>query len=139
MKTEMRFVFDTNVLVSSLFFPKSKPREAFVLANKLGRIVHSEETLHELWDVMTRSKFDRFLPLSDRFDFLNGFEQRSVLVEILTSVVLCRDPKDDKFLSLAQSANATAIVSGDQDLLVLKSIFAVPILTPDQFLLDFDR
>ena len=34
-------------------------------------------------------------------------------------ITVCPDPKDDKFLSLAVSAKASAIVSGDDDLLVL--------------------
>jgi len=32
----------------------------------------------------------------------------------------CRDPQDDKFLALAASGKAAYLVTGDQDLLVLK-------------------
>ncbi|WP_419788833.1 putative toxin-antitoxin system toxin component, PIN family [Mucilaginibacter sp. X4EP1] len=34
----------------------------------------------------------------------------------------CRDPKDNKFLELAFAAEASCIVSGDQDLLILNPV-----------------
>jgi putative PIN family toxin of toxin-antitoxin system len=46
----------------------------------------------------------------------------------------CRDPKDDKFLSLAVSGGATHLVTGDKDLLALDLFEGVRILTPHAFL-----
>lgn len=48
--------------------------------------------------------------------------------------VACRDPKDDQFLALAVAANASAIVSGDDDLLVLHPLQGIDILKPAEFL-----
>ena len=42
----------------------------------------------------------------------------------------CRDPDDDMVLATALAAKATAIVSGDQDLLVPGRFRDIPILTP---------
>ena len=42
----------------------------------------------------------------------------------------CRDPRDRPFLELAVAAQADALVTGDNDLLALASVFAVPIITP---------
>ena len=100
----------------------------------IGQIVRSEETLNELWDVLVRPKFDRFLPLSDRIMLLRGYEQISHPVAVTSNMALCRDPKDDKFLNLAQDANAECITTGDKDLLVLSDSFPFAILTPAQFL-----
>ena len=98
MKTEYRFVFDTNVLVSAFFFRKGTPRQALDVALSIGSILHSDETLDELWTVLVRPKFDRFLSLDDRLALLRGFEQISVYHNVTTQVALCSDPKDDKFL-----------------------------------------
>lgn len=65
---------------------------------------------------------------------LNGFEQISFPVIPSIEVTLCRDSKDDKFLSLALSANAECFTSGDQDLLLLAGTFPIQIHTPAQFL-----
>ena len=45
----------------------------------------------------------------------------------------CRDPGDRPFLQLAVSAEADALVTGEEDLLVLAEVFSVPILTPAAF------
>lgn len=46
----------------------------------------------------------------------------------------CRDPSDNKFLELAVSGQATYIVTGDNDLLILYPVRGKPVLTPDEFL-----
>ena len=66
MKTDLKFVFDTNVIVSGFFFPKSLPRAALYSASEIGQILYSRGTLDELWDVIMRPKFDRYLPLAAR-------------------------------------------------------------------------
>jgi predicted nucleic acid-binding protein len=55
------------------------------------------------------------------------------LVEITERIVACRDPKDDKFLELAVNGRADAIVTGDDDLLVLNPFRGIPIITPAAF------
>jgi uncharacterized protein len=49
-------------------------------------------------------------------------------------VQACRDPKDDKFLELAVNGNADLIVTGDQDLLVLRQFRNILISTPADYL-----
>ncbi len=45
----------------------------------------------------------------------------------------CRDPKDDKFLEVAVHGRADAIVTGDEDLLVLHPLRGIAILTPREY------
>ena len=47
---------------------------------------------------------------------------------------ICRDPKDDFILECAETGRADLIVTGDKDLLSLKSSGATAILTPRQYL-----
>lgn len=42
MKNEIRFIFDTNVLISASLFVNSKPRQALDKATDLGIILLSE-------------------------------------------------------------------------------------------------
>jgi putative PIN family toxin of toxin-antitoxin system len=54
-------------------------------------------------------------------------------VDIDVEVTACRDPKDDKFLSLALSGSATHIVTGDADLLALHPFREIEIVSPGAF------
>ncbi len=134
MSSKIRYVFDTNVVVSSLLFENSKPAQAFNYALSYGEILLSSELLEELSDVLGRKKFDRFLTSEEREEFLETFVDRAILIDIIETVQECRDPKDDKILELALNGQAQYIVSGDKDLLVLNPFRAVKILTAEEFL-----
>ncbi|HBW57174.1 MAG TPA: putative toxin-antitoxin system toxin component, PIN family [Oscillatoriales bacterium UBA8482] len=126
-----RFVMDTNVLISALFFKSSVPFQALELAEKPGIILYSEPTFKELERVLNRSKFDKYLSQEERRVFLLKFISTSQLVNITETITVCRDEKDNKFLELA--GNANIIITGDLDLLVLNPFQSIEILTPDRF------
>lgn len=130
----MRCVFDTNVLVSALLSPGSKPRLALDRANREGNVLLSFEVLSELFAVLNRERFRRYLDEEDIRVFLNSLTLEAEWVEVEKEISVCRDPKDDKFLSLAVSGRASHIVTGDADLLVLDPFQNIQILTPDGFL-----
>lgn len=50
------------------------------------------------------------------------------------TITACRDPKDNKFLELAVSANAPCIITGDKDLLSLNPFRDIPIVSASDFL-----
>lgn len=56
------------------------------------------------------------------------------LAEVSVVVAACRDNRDNKFLELGLSGNATSIISGDSDLLVLHPFRGISIVTPQRFL-----
>jgi len=134
MTMSNRYVFDTNVIVSSLLFENSKPSKAVLFALKNGKILLSLELLEEISEVLGRKKFNRFLTSEERDAFLETFVERAILVKIIEKVQACRDPKDDKILELALNGNAQYIVSGDKDLLVLNPFRDIQIVTADEFL-----
>jgi putative PIN family toxin of toxin-antitoxin system len=99
-----------------------------------GHVLASTETIDELDEVLRRPKFNRYLKEAERLLFLAAFIRDIKIVEVTERLTECRDPKDDKFLELAVSGNATCIVSGDDDLLVLNPFRGVAILTPQEFM-----
>ncbi len=136
MKNDL-FVFDTNVLISALFNDSGTPGMALKKARSRGVLVVSDEVAAEYVSVFSRTKFDKYLPLSYRFAFIENIISNALPVIIETSILACRDPKDDKYLSLAAATNATCIVSGDTDLLILHPFQNIPILKPIEFLNNF--
>lgn len=134
MSDLLRLVPDTNVLISRLLVPRSVAAEAVRWAFDHSLILMSEHTLDELKRVLNRSKFDRYVSLEDRQSFIQQIERLYESVEIETSLSVCRDPKDDKFLDVAVSGNADIILTGDQDLLILHPFREIAIISPRQFL-----
>ena len=134
MAKQGRFVFDTNVIVSALLIKRSVARRAFDKARAAGDILLSFEVIEELFDVLGRSAFDRYIDEDDRLQFLTVLVKESTLVEISEKIKECRDPSDDKFLELSINGKADFIISGDSDLQVLNPFRKIPIVSPREFL-----
>jgi len=130
----VRYVFDTNVIISALLFENGKPAQALRYALANGEVLLSLDLLEELNEVLGRERFNRYLTSEEREDFLEALIERAVLVEITENVQECRDPKDDKVLELALNGEAQYIISGDRDLLVLHPFRDVLLITADEFL-----
>ena len=131
---KLQFVIDTNVLVSSILIKKSSSDAALKKARSLGSLLFSEATFQELQITLSRSKFDRYVSLQVRSEFIFRLRLASELVEILERVDLCRDEKDNKFLEVAINGKADYLITGDNDLFVLRSFQDVKIITINEFL-----
>jgi uncharacterized protein len=129
-----RVVFDTNVLVSAILNPNSVPSFAWSFAMNKCAILASEVTVQELYNVLYRSKFDRFLSKERREIFLEAFDDKAKNIIITRAITICRDPKDNKFLELAASGGAHYLITGDKDLLELHPFEGTDVVTPLLFL-----
>jgi len=131
---EQRVVLDTSALVSRLLLPGSVPAQAVGRAARDARLLVSRATLTELAEVLSRPKFDRYATISDRQQFLRLLCGIAEMIPVIRRVRACRDPRDDMFLEVALNGDASAIVTGDRDLLALDPFRGIPILTPAQYL-----
>lgn len=127
-------VIDTNTFISAHLLPQSITRRAFNRAQEIGLLVYSRETLSELVETFGRSKFDKYVTKDERNEVITNFELFGQLVEITSRVIVCRDPKDDKFLALAKDSRAEIIITGDKDLLALNPFDGVKIISATEFL-----
>jgi putative PIN family toxin of toxin-antitoxin system len=130
----LRFVFDTNVLISALLLPDSKPRQAFDLALQKGKGLLSFGVLAELYDVLGRKHLHRYIDEDDIQTFVAVLTRETEWVDVTEKLMVCRDPKDNKFLELAVAGGASYIVSGDSDLLALHPFRGIQIVPPHLFL-----
>jgi putative PIN family toxin of toxin-antitoxin system len=140
MKRIERVVVDTNVLVSRLLFPDSVPGRVIRAAVQFGTILVSDSTIEELTAVLSRPKFDPYLSVSQRQEFIRLLGSIAQRIPTTCTIRACRDPRDDKFLELAVSGRADVIVTGDQDLLDLNPFHGIPIIIPSEAIkLNFTR
>jgi putative PIN family toxin of toxin-antitoxin system len=135
MISRPRVVLDTNALISRLLVPDSVPARTVRRAIAEYSVLASDASIMELAEVLSRRKFDPYITVEKRKEFLRLFGRIAEHVPVLHVVRACRDPKDDKFLELAVNGSAEIIVSGDTDLLVLNPLRGIQILTPAAFLL----
>jgi uncharacterized protein len=120
--------------VGAVLKPRSTPALALTLAWEVADVIVSEETLDELHVVLSRSRVDAFREPAHRVAFFEHYRAMTVLVPDIDPVTACRDPKDDKFLALAVSGGAQALVSSDDNLLSMGSFGVVAILSPRRLL-----
>jgi putative PIN family toxin of toxin-antitoxin system len=130
----LRCVFDTNVYVSAAILADSKPRRALDFALQHGKVLLSFATITEVYEVLNRKQFRRYVNDEDIRLFLRALTRETESVDVNVRIAACRDSSDDKFLELAVSGNATHIVTGDLDLLELDAFQGIRIIRPQTFL-----
>ncbi len=126
----MRVVFDTNVLVAGVV--------AEGLCRELVEVhlpEHDPVLSSQLWDELVgklREKFDLGV---EGLPVLHLYHRHATWVEARPlAEPVSRDPDDDWVLATALAGEAEAIVTGDGDLLTLRSFKGIAILTPRAFL-----
>ena len=134
MNSKECYVIDTNTIISAFLFNKSNPGLVLQQVLEKGILLFSTEVAEELADVLRRRKFDCYATRKIRDEFLRALIQESFFVEIIEKIQVCRDAKDDKFLELAVSGNASCLITGDDDLLILHPFRGISIVSPRQFL-----
>ena len=133
----VRAVIDTNVLLSGLLWHGQPHALLEQVRGGSLTMISSPALLVELTEVMGRAKFDAILGRSNTSPERVLAEMRQ-LAEVIEPQPLVRpvsrDPDDDEVLALALAARVDLIVSGDDDLLVLRVFEGIPIVTPAEAL-----
>lgn len=140
MSPPPRVVLDTNLLLSALVFASGRLavlRHAWQEKRFIPLV--SKVTAAELIRVLAYPKFK-----------LDADEQRELLADYLPwcetlripnpppRTPACRDDFDQPFLQLAVAGQASYLVTGDQDLLILDGQIVCPIVSADAFLKTLD-
>ncbi len=128
-----KVVFDASSLVGALLKEGSVPERALLLARTSASIYLSAAVEAEIREVFARPKLRKYLALDRAQHVLAILTTAAGNVEPTERVTDCRDAKDNKYLELALAAAAEAIVSSDDDLLVLHPWRGIDIVTPAEF------
>jgi len=131
----MRVVIDTNVIISALFFGRL-PDELLELAlNRKIKAVASAEiiTEYENTDKELARKAKRRTINKALANILEPFE----IIITKSKIDVCRDPDDNKFIACAIDGKCKYIVSGDNDLLDIKSFNNIEVVTVREFLNEY--
>lgn len=111
----MKILIDTNILISALLFPKSKPSKALIYTSTYHEMVLCDQNLTELRKVLNR-KAPYALPDAEVLLAELSYE---LIPAAYHAEKLIRDAKDQPILNAAIVADVDIILTGDKDFLSL--------------------
>jgi len=133
----IRAVVDTSVLIRYLIKPSAAVRE-LIEVRWLGdeaQVVTAPELIRELEEVLARDYIQALIQPEEGHALLNAIHRKAELLPPLgTPPSFTRDPKDDKFVACALAGNASYVITLDKDILALRALGDVRMVTPGEFL-----
>ena len=126
----MKIVLDANVIIAA-FAARGLCESIMEVCLSEHDIVLSNDLLDEILRNL-RKKIKLPPDLVDNIGMLLR-EHSNISIPAPLPSDVCRDPDDIKILGLAVASQADYIVTGDKDLLVLKSFQGIPIVNPRLF------
>lgn len=126
---------DTNVLVSAFLWQGTPGKVIELAGEKEVQLFTSRALLDELAATLAKKKLAKYVAATglSAEQLLANYRRIATLVTTKQlEQQVSRDADDDAVLACALAARADLIVSGDDDLLVLKSFDDIPIITAAQ-------
>ncbi len=134
-----KVVVDANVLISSVF--GGLPLESINLVMSQHNVFYSDDIEKELKGVLQKLeiklKNNQIQKLQEN---LSKFLSYCKKVSVTENLSICRDRKDDRYLSLCKQVSADFLITGDKDLLTIlggvlrKNNLTCNIVSPAEFI-----
>jgi uncharacterized protein len=129
----LKLIIDTNLWVSFLISNTNRKLDALLIENKVI-LLFSEALITEVEQTISKPRLKKYFSENALQEMLEVFEPYIELIEVRSIVSVCRDPDDNFLLALAKDGKANYLITGDQDLLVLKKFGKTRIVTITAFL-----
>jgi len=128
----VKAVFDTNVLIAA-FLTEGICAKLMVRARRRDfDLILCDGILQEFKRVL-KKKFAASSPETSEALTILSEATQEILGKTDSITTICRDSDDDLILACAKDAVADFIVTGDEDLLVLKNYEGIRIVNPREF------
>jgi uncharacterized protein len=128
-----KVILDTNLWINFLISKKRNQIDDLILDGKI-KLIFSKESIEEFITVARRPKFEKYFNDSEINYLLQLFDNYGKLIDVSVEITDCRDFKDNFLLSLAVESKSDYLVTGDNDLLIIKKIKKTKILTWTDFI-----
>jgi len=110
------------------------PKLDAVLSDNVIILLFSLRLIDEFVEVAQRPKFKKYFLPSDLQKLLLRTRLKGEFVNVLSEIDLGRYPKDNFLPSFAKDGDATHLITGDKDLLVIKTFKNTKILSIADYL-----
>jgi putative PIN family toxin of toxin-antitoxin system len=128
----VKVILDTNLWISFLIRKDYSKLDRLLFSDQI-KLIFSRELLEEFLSVAKRPKFRKYFSSADLESIVETIDEYAEFVEVKADIKLCRDEKDNFLLSLAADSKADFLLTGDNDLLDLKSQGQTEIITITDF------
>jgi len=129
----MKIVMDTNIFISAFYWGGNPQKIIDRIIEGLDELYISNEILNEIASVMTRSKFKTSPEIIERY--IKTIEKIGKKVFITGKIKgICRDKDDDSIIECAALCGADYLITGDDDLLILKIYQDIKIITVKDYI-----
>ena len=132
-----RIIIDVNWLISASISSGSRKKFETLLLDERFIFCVCVQLLNEYDDVIKRPVFRNKIKSTDIAEFRNIFLERSEVFGLSKVEKVVRDVKDDYLIALAKKSKARFLITGDNDLLVLRKAGKTEITNMSDFLLRF--
>jgi len=132
MTQKCRIIIDTNLWISFLLSKRFDFIDKLLDSEKV-ELVFCNELIAELIEVIDRPRLRNYFTNENVALIFEIIDRYAVYVPVISSVTSCRDAKDNFLLSLAKDARADYLLTGDKDLLVLRTFDGTQIVTIMEF------
>jgi uncharacterized protein len=129
----LRLVIDTNLWISFLISDRQRRLDSLLYLGKI-RLLFSAELLDEINATVTKPKLKKYFSENAMEEMLLNLETYIELIEVKSTVKVCRDTKDNFLLALSKDGKADYLITGDKDLLDIAKFGKTEILTISKFL-----
>ncbi|MEA5512245.1 putative toxin-antitoxin system toxin component, PIN family [Crocosphaera sp. UHCC 0190] len=131
-KKTLKVIIDTNLWISFLIGKQLASLKPLLIEGTI-QPVFSSQLLEEINRVTQRPKLQKYFPSNKVQELIDFLKIVGLLIEINSKVSICRDAKDNYLLALAQDSQSDFLITGDQDLLILKKFQNTIIVTYSDF------
>ena len=129
----MKVVVDANIFVSAFYWGGVPQLILDRIIKGIDELYITNEILNEIAGVMSRPKFKTGPDTIDRY--IRTIEKTGKKIFITGEVTgVCRDKDDDDKIECGIKSMADFIITGDEDLLVLRNYKNVKIISPREYL-----
>jgi putative PIN family toxin of toxin-antitoxin system len=129
----MKLVVDANIFISAFYWGGNPQKILDRIIEGADVLYISNEILDEIAGVMARPKFKSRPRIID--NYIRTIEKLGKKVFITGNIKgVCRDKDDDNKIECGILCGADFIITGDDDLLILKEYDNIKILTPKEYL-----
>ncbi len=129
----MRLVIDTNLWISFIISNRFSEIDN-LLYTRQAKLLFSAELIQEIQATLAKPKLIKYSTPDALVIMLSAFDEYIEFINVKSYVEIGRDPDDDFLLSLAIDGKASFLITGDNDLLELKTINKCRIITMADFL-----
>lgn len=124
----LKLIIDTNLWISFIISNKQDLLDPLLFTEK-ARLLFSKELITEIQQTIVKPKLRKYFGTNALEAMLSTFEPFIDLIEIESTVTICRDSNDNFLLALAKDGNADYLLTGE----VLKKFGKTKIITIANF------